>query len=114
MFQPNLLCTITQASGETDLYGNTVSLPPRQAKCSIVKLNVGDQNVTVRADSSASRGAAQEIVADAMLLFPPVYGIKTDDVIDILGFKLKVTQVFPRHSVNGQLDHHQVEAMVWG
>lgn len=113
MFQPNVLCSLTPASTETDMYGNQVMLPSRPAKCGIVKLNVGDQNVTVRADSSASRGAAQETVADAILLFPVIYGVKTDDVIDVIGYKLKVTMVRARHSVNGQLDHHQVEAMVW-
>lgn len=114
MFQPNVLCTLTRASGHTDLYGNPMFDPPRPAKCGIVKLVSRDQNVTVRADSSASRGAAQEMVADALLLFPPVYGVKNDDVIDVIGVKLKVTGVFPRHNVNGQIDHYQVEAMLWG
>ena len=114
MFQPNILCSLVQASGQTDLYGNPIMKPARPAKCGIVRLRVGDQNVTVRADSSASRGAAQELVADAVLLFPPVYGVQVDDVINLIGYKLKVTQVFPRHTVNGQIDHHQVEAMIWG
>jgi len=114
MFQPNVLCALTQATDRTDLYGNPIMGRVRPAKCGIVKLRVGDQNATVRADSSASRGAAQEIVADAVLLFPHIYGVKVDDVINIIGYTLKVTQVFPRHNVNGQIDHCQVEAMIWG
>jgi hypothetical protein len=113
MFQPNVLCSLTQTAGTTDVFGNAIYNPSRPAKCGIVKLNVGDQNVTVRADSSASRGAAQEIVADAVLLFPVIYGVKGDDIIDVIGYRLKVTKTFPRHNVNGQLDHIQVEAMIW-
>lgn len=113
MFQPNVLCTLTRASGHTDLYGNPMFDRPIPAKCGIVKLVVGDQNVTVRADSSASRGAAQEVVANAVLLFSPVYKPKSDDIVDVVGFRLKITSVFPRHSVNGQLDHYEVRAMAW-
>lgn len=112
MFQPNLDCTI-QRSGAVDLYGNNALLPAVHSRCSVVKLLQREVNVTVRADSSASRGFAQEIVVDSVLLFLPSTEIKINDVVTVFGVSVIIVGLFPRHDVRGRLDHLQAEGMRW-
>lgn len=113
MFQPNILCSVARVNGRTDLFGNATLAPAVPSMCSIVKLITRESNVTVRADSSASRGAAQESTAEAVLLFSPAQKVAINDVVDVIGYRLKVTAVHPRISINGRLDHYQIEAMIW-
>lgn len=78
-----------------------------------MKLTSTSEATSVRTDSSASRGASREIVADARLLFPQGSEVKIDDRVDVLGHSLKVVSVFPRQALGGRLDHYQVDLMVW-
>lgn len=88
--------------------GNAVS-----ARCGVVKLAVGSEKTSVRTDSSASGGHADEIAADARILFRHDVSVAVDDMIEIFNYKLRVMSVFPRHDVTGRFDHYQVDAMVW-
>lgn len=112
MFIPNLYCTITK-SGSTDVYGQTTLGEIFPTKCSVVKLMTRLEKTSVRADSSASRGNAEETTASARLLFSKTTDIREGDKVDVLGQSLRVTVVFPRLDVNGVLNHYQVDADVW-
>lgn len=112
MFIPNLYCTITKA-GSVNVYGEEQPGLTTPARCAIVKLLGREEKTSVRADSSASRGNAQEVTADAVLLFPPNTVIGMDDKITVVGQTLRVSGIWPRHDLRGRLDHYQVEAMKW-
>lgn len=106
-------CWLSSANGTYDQYGNEKIGPERRAVCGIVKLSTRSEKSTVRADSSGSRGAAQEIVVDAVLLFKPFYTIKLDDCIRVGSTRLRVIGVTPRSLITGGVDHYEVECIVW-
>lgn len=106
-------CYLSSANGTYDKFGNERIGPERRAVCAIVKLSQRSEKSTVRADSSGSRGAATEIVVDAILLFKPFYTINLDDCIRIGNTRLRVTGLTPRYLITGGIDHYQVECTVW-
>jgi hypothetical protein len=113
LFIPNLHCTIYPQTG-LDLYGKPVFGDPIKEKCAIVKLDVVAMKTTVRADSSASRGAADELTSMARILFTNTSKVQIGDKIIVAGQDLKVLSKFPRYSIDGEFDHWQVDAGIWG
>lgn len=106
-------CWLSTATGTFDKYGNERIGTERRALCGIVKLDIHDKKTTVRADSSGSRGAGEEVVIVAVLLFKPFYAIKSGDCIRIHNVKLRVVGIIPRYLITGGVDHYQVECVVW-
>ena len=113
MFVPNVACTIVSMDQPTDLYGQPVEGDHTSTKCGIVRLEVGVLKTSVRADSSASRGQAIEKVAQSRLLFLPETKIRPNDRVIVDGFTLEVESVYPRHTIQGELDHWQVDLKLW-
>lgn len=112
LMQPKVPCVITK-SGETDMYGQEVLGVSVRTKCGVVRLDASSIKTSVRADSSASRGNASEVIASARLLFSPKENVEIGDKIDVSGVELKAVGVFPRHTIVGVLDHIQVDAEAW-
>jgi hypothetical protein len=112
LFNPNTPCLIYATGAKHDLYGQPKLSIRAREKCAIVKMVLAAQKTSVRADSSASRGAADEVIADAVLLFPPYTKVGVDDLIDIMGVALKVTGKAPKVSLDGRLDHYRVSCMI--
>lgn len=113
MINPTVPCIVVKTEG-TDVYGRAITDKRVRAKCNIVQLLSSNEKSSVRADSSASRGRAHEFVNFSKLLFPKHVEINMNDIVEILGMKLQVKSVFPRHDVHGKLDHYEVELTVWG
>lgn len=113
MFKPNQTCTITLASRKTDLYGRPLPGRKVRERCSVVFLNVTQEHSSVRADSSASRGNAEETTASAKLLMTTATKASVDDIIEIGGAVLKISGKSPRFDVRGNLDHYEVTANIW-
>jgi hypothetical protein len=113
MFRPNQTCTLNISSGKTDIYGQPLPLRRVRERCAVVKLEITNQQTTVRTDSSASRGNAMETVANAVLLFTKNTAANIDDVIEFAGAKLKIVSKHPRYSVTGDLDHYEIGAVTW-
>lgn len=87
--------------------------PAKTVACGVVHLNKQVQKSTVRADSSGSRGAADEFVSTTKILFPKTVSIATGYRFRIAGFTLKAIAVEPRYSVHGKLDHYEVDFEQW-
>lgn len=113
LFRPNLDCTVRKRTG-TNIYGEEALGVPVAARCSVIEMRMGIERSSVRADSSASRGSAREYIGEAKLLFPATADIDLDDQVEVNGFKLRITSFFPRHSLQGVLDHFEVQAGIWG
>lgn len=116
MMIPSVNCTITKMESGHDIYGAVKRLSTsRSTKCGVVKLMNERRKSTVRVDSSASRGHADEILADARLLFRKNDGefIDAGDKIEISRLTLKVESVRERYTVYGAFDHFEVDANVW-
>jgi len=108
MFRPNLWCHVRRKTGR-DLFGQAAFGNPIKVPCAVVHLQPKVEDTAVRADSSASRGVAEETVIQATLLFPVSFMPILDDIISISGLLLEVSFVEPRYRVTGMLDHYEVK-----
>lgn len=66
----------------------------------------------VRADSSASRGSAEEVLSKIKVLIVPSIKPVFDDILEFNGVKHRVTGVHPRYTVTGKLDHYDTDLEV--
>lgn len=113
MFIPNVQVKIWVRGGY-DLYGKADYVAPTgtTAAC-VVKIPQKVRKTSVRADSSASRGAAKEIEADTRFLVPPTASVKDGDLVEFRGRKFQVVALHERFDVFGRFDHIQVDAGAW-
>lgn len=79
-----------------------------------VRLVFDQQHTTVRTDSAASHGAAMEMTATCVLLAKPKTTIRIEDMLVVMGNKIRVIEKHPRYTVTGHLDHWQIKATAWG
>lgn len=112
MITANVACQISRLKSY-DLYGKEVLKPVQKTKCAVVKLIFSNLPTSVRADSSASRGFAEEIQSDARLLFNETADIQINDKVEIAGGMLRVITRHIRYNVSGQIDHIQVDLKTW-
>lgn len=113
LFKPNLNCTIRTVTG-LNVYGEEALTVGTAARCAIVKLVIMEEKSTVRADSSASRGASREYVSQGVLLFPASAGISMGCQVEVAGRKLRVVGIQPRHNLQGVYDHDEAIVAIWG
>jgi hypothetical protein len=113
MFRPNINCIVYKSDGTADVYGMPLPGIKLNERCSIIKLNVISAKSAIRADTSASRGNARELEADTELLMTVNTAASIDDLVSIDGSKFLVVSKFPRHDLQGNLDHYQVTCSYW-
>lgn len=113
MFRPNQVCYISVASGRTDVYGQSLAAKKVREQCAVVRLVTTNMKSAVRADSSASRGNAKELVGDSLILLTAMTAAGIDDLIEVSGGTFRILSMHPRYSVGGALDHYEVTASVW-
>lgn len=109
MFIPNNQGTLrrkigTNVNGEA-LYGGPIPGVP----CGVVHLNFSAEKTAVRADSSASRGNADEPLHFAKILFPAIVKPALGDQFHIHGLSLEIAKSEPRFSIMGALDHYECD-----
>jgi hypothetical protein len=109
---PTLEVEVWKRTG-SDVYGQPVQTKVRGEKVAPVRLEFSNQHTTVRTDSAASHGHAQETVADVVLLAVAATQIALDDMLVVLGHKVRVVKVHPRFTVAGKLDHNQIHCEAW-
>jgi hypothetical protein len=108
LLRPYLPVTLRRKVG-TDLYGRSAHGSPRTVRVGVVRLAGGQVKTSVRADSSASRGRSDESTADAVLLFPSAEDVQAGDLVTVNGMALEVVTVEFRYTLQGRLDHYQVD-----
>lgn len=112
LFIPNLKCVITKHNG-LDIFGQPQPGTEYKEKCAIVKLITKTAPTPIRADASASRGAAREQIADGELLFVATTKVDIDDFVKVADVTLRVIGKYPRYSLSGKLDHFQILCNIW-
>lgn len=103
-------CVLVKQGGH-DLYGEAVQGARIPEKCAVVKLEDSQQGSTVRVDSGATRGGADERRASAILLMKKTSTVALDDLIEMSGILMRVISKRFRYTVGGKLDHFQIEAI---
>lgn len=113
MFIPNVQVKIWVRGGY-DLYGKADYVTPTSnTPACVVKIPLKVRKTSVRADSSASRGAAKEVEADTRFLLPPTTAVKDGDLVEFNGTKFQIAALHQRYDVFGRFDHIQVDAGAW-
>jgi len=113
MYLPNRTCTIRFAALQTDVYGRAIHSGSAKEPCAVVRLIARAEKSSVRADTSASRGAAIEETVDGVILLGPRTAADYDDLVEIDGELYKVVGKHRRYDVNGRLDHIETYLMNW-
>jgi len=117
--RPRTPCTIVTRTTKYDGNGRPIhALRKRRTKCSVVHLYDLTEKTTVRADSSASRGQAEEQLSQARLLFGAREQIKTGDLVEVSvnggdNMTIEVTKIFRRMDVAARVHHIDVEGAIW-
>ena len=117
--RPRNRCWIRRRTEKYDGQGRPIhSTRSQKSRCAIVWLYGAEDKTTVRADSSASRGRAEETLADARLLFLPTTDINLGDVVEVQvkggsNVKVEVKRIFRRPDVAGVIHHIDVEGEIW-
>lgn len=88
-------------------YGNKIV-----TRCVVIKLKKIRQATTVRTDSSATRGHADEDIAEARLLFSDKENIALGDYVEVMGHTIRITAIRYRLDACGELDHYEVDAAI--
>lgn len=107
MFVPNTRAQWLR-KGRRSITGKETFSAPRLLPLSVVSLKGTTASSSVRADSSASRGAAEQSEAAARFLVPVQYAVARGDVVRIDGMAIEITSVQPRRDVFGKLDHYEL------
>lgn len=113
MFTPNSIGSIRRPAGR-DVHSRVTFSAATPCPYAPVNMLVGAQKTSVRADSSASRGSADETVAQrAKILVPsfviPVIGDRFEAKD---GMQFQVAAVHPRAGVDGIVDHYECDLEV--
>jgi hypothetical protein len=112
MFIPNTTGLLSRKTGK-DQYSQIVYGPAVTVPCAIVHLDAKIEKTPVRADSSASRGNAEEQVSVSKILFPKTVKPADQDKFQISGIALRVMRVEERRDVLGVIDHYEVDLGIW-
>lgn len=112
MFRPNTHVLVLNKLPTRSIHGKETFGAAVRVPCAIVHIRSGTETSSVRADSTASRGAADSAVAMAVILFPPSAKIVEGDVVRAAGKTIEVTGIEPRFDVRGSLDHLQISGDV--
>jgi len=109
MFIPNSKGTYQKVTGR-DIHSRPTYSAAMICPFSPVNMLIADQKTSVRTDSSASRGAADERVATrAKILVPPFVALSFGDKFMFDDMDFRVTAVHKRRNVFGALDHLEID-----
>lgn len=113
MFTPNLNGFIQSSIGY-DINAERKYGAKRDCPYATVSMKIDAQKTSVRADSSASRGSADEIATTrTKILIPTFVSVNFGDrFISAEGHRFAVQSVHPRYSVAGRLDHYELDLEV--
>jgi len=114
MFIPNTDAKLLRKAAKRDIHGRESFAPGVPIRVSVVSLAEAVIESSVRADSTASRGAADQLVLQAKILVPPHIKVVKGDVIEVVGRLVEVASVQPRIDVLGKHDHNEVGGNIKG
>jgi hypothetical protein len=105
MFTPNQIAPLMRKTGR-NVDGEEIYADPVDIGLSVVNLATQSQKTSVRSDSSASRGQADEMVAErGKILTKETLGV--DDLVSIGGSVFRIKGTHPRYTVFGSFDHNE-------
>ena len=111
-FTPNMVGQIQRAIGN-DIHGRALFSPATPCQFAVVNAKRQQEKTSVRADSSASRGSADEITTGlGRILVAKHQSIEIGDVFTFDGDSYDVNSKHVRRSVFGEIDHFECDLEV--
>jgi hypothetical protein len=114
VFRPNVIASLLRKDAKRNIHGKETYQAGVSLPCAIVRLSENVTESSVRADSTASRGSAEEEVLQAKILIPATVAVKKGDVIKILDRLVEITSIQPRLNICGILDHQEIGGNIKG
>lgn len=111
--KPKIACIVVPVVGYNE-NGEPLFGAGRPEQCATVRFTHEITHTSVRADATATRAYADDFAATTKILLTPETSARIGDKLQVLGLELRITSLFPRHSVWGHLDHFEVTGTVWG
>lgn len=115
--RPRTPCILIKRTQTFDGFGRPIFSDRRiRTKCDVVELSEGQDQTSLRLDTSGSHGRIEEYFSDAKLIFKPSESISTSDVIRVPDFgdsgtlHLRVNRIQRRTDVAGRVHHIEVGA----
>jgi hypothetical protein len=112
VFIPNLPCLLRKP-GKPDVYGYSAAGAATPERCAVVKIKPESIRTTLRADSGATRGHADEFIISNLVLLAKTTNAALDDQLEVIGYKIRIKMLHPRFNILGELDHYEVEGETW-
>jgi hypothetical protein len=111
-FTPNQVGVLYRVTGR-DIHGRPTLSEALPCKFAVVNAKRQSEKTSVRADSSASRGAADEITTGlGRILVARHQVIEIGDIFVFDGDSYDVNSKHVRRSVSGQVDHYECDLEV--
>lgn len=114
MFRPNTTGMLLRKMPKRDIHGKEFFDVPQPVAISIVHLADKVEETSVRADSSASRGAGQQETLQAKILIGPAVRVSKGDVLLILDRRIEIASVHQRLDVFGHPHHNELGGNIKG
>ncbi|MFA9261786.1 MAG: hypothetical protein ACEQSB_00300 [Undibacterium sp.] len=108
MFYPNRVGFLASRTGY-DVFARPSFSPEMEVPFASVTLKEIAQKTSVRADSSASRGSADEVYSKVKILMPAYVNAYIGDTFRQDLSKYAISAKHPRYSVFGTLDHFEYD-----
>ncbi|PZR92254.1 MAG: hypothetical protein DI537_13790 [Stutzerimonas stutzeri] len=109
MFEPNLVGKLSRRIGR-DVHSRAIFAPATDCPFASVNMLIGAEKTSVRADSSASRGSTDEMVATrAKILIANYVVCAIGDRFEFEGATYLLTSRHVRRSVMGNVDHFECD-----
>lgn len=112
MFRPNRIALLMKKLELRTVHGKETFASGVPIGLSVVHLKMYSAKSSVRADSSASRGAADGEEAAAKLLLPTSVDIAIGDVIQVMSSHVEVVSIESRFNTRGVHDHNEIGASI--
>lgn len=113
-FTPNQAGILLRKLERRDIHGREFFAHGEPLALSVVRLSEMVEETSVRADSSASRGAGDMEILQAKLLVGPMVKIKKGDVVKFRGILIEIESVHERFDVFGKPHHLELGGNIKG
>lgn len=113
-FRPNTSAMLLRKRAKRDIHGKESFDLPTLIAIAVVHLADKVEETSVRADSSASRGAGEQSTLQAKILVGPKVKVTSGDVLQVMGRLVEISSVHQRNDIFGRLDHLELGGNIKG
>lgn len=113
-FRPNTTGMLRRKHPKRNIHGKETFEAPVPVAIAVVHLADKVEETSVRADSSASRGAGEQETLQAKILIGPGVRISKGDVIEVSNRLVEIASVHQRFDVFGSHHHNEVGGNIKG